>query len=237
MSFILNALRKSEQERQKLHATSLIYDQSEKPKKYNERNIFIYGFIFFTINLILTLGIISLIRTPASLPKLVVKSTSEISPQSQLIEPVKKAIDPDKGDKPLKVPNTNLIEEKQHNTIEPHIAKAVTPKPEIINNISKESLTENEPQSVISESTPEVNSQKNDPPYLRELPFRIQHKLPDIAINVFVYSDEPSERFVIINGNKYKVGQSLPNGINIKDMTSNNLVLEFQNQVFKIKRP
>ena len=255
MSFILNALRKSEQERQKLQANSLISDQSETPKKYNERNLFIYGFIFFTVNLILTLGIISLIRTPASLPKFEVKDTSEKEPQAQLIEPVKKTVDSEKEpqaqliepvkktvdlvhvDSPTELPNTRLVEEKPNNTPVPPITKPVTPKPQIINKPPKEVLTENTPQPVTPVPIPEASTQKQDLPYLRELPFRIQNKVPNLAISVFVYSDEPSERFVIINSNKYKVGQSLPNGINIKDITSNNLVLEYQNQVFQIKRP
>ena len=237
MSFILNALRKSEQERQKLQANSLISDQSETPKKYNERNLFIYGFIFFTVNLILTLGIISLIRTPASLPKFEVKDTSEKEPQAQLIEPVKKTVDLVHVDSPTELPNTRLVEEKPNNTPVPPITKPVTPKPQIINKPPKEVLTENTPQPVTPVPIPEASTQKQDLPYLRELPFRIQNKVPNLAISVFVYSDEPSERFVIINSNKYKVGQSLPNGINIKDITSNNLVLEYQNQVFQIKRP
>ena len=252
MSFILNALRKSEQERQKLQVNSLSFDQAESPVNVNRRKMVIYSVIFVAVNLILTVGIISLVRSPAEVFKLEVKEKPEnglIKPQemvsqSQLIKPVEKTIEPDKSAALPNAPIANtsiadLIEEKSNviSESEPPKTKTVTAKPEVINNPVRAPKIENRPQATIVEATPEISLPKETLPYLRELPFAFQQNVPDITINVFVYSDQPSECFVMIDGVKYKIGQSLPNAIHIKDITTNSLVVEYQNKTFQVERP
>ena len=252
MSFILNALRKSEQERQKLQVNSLSFDQAESPVNVNRRKMVIYSVIFVAVNLILTVGIISLVRSPAEVFKLEVKEKPEnglIKPQeivskSGLIKPVEKTIEPDKSAALPNAPIANtsiadLIEEKSNviSESEPPKTKTVTAKPEVINNPVRAPKIENRPQATIVEATPEISLPKETLPYLRELPFAFQQNVPDITINVFVYSDQPSECFVMIDGVKYKIGQSLPNAIHIKDITTNSLVVEYQNKTFQVERP
>ncbi len=263
MSFILNALRKSEQERQKLQVNSLSFDQAESPVNVNRRKMVIYSVIFVAVNLILTVGIISLVRSPAEVFKLEVKEKPEnglIKPQemvsqsqliklpetdfnSELIKPVEKTIEPDKSAALPNAPIANtsiadLIEEKSNviSESEPPKTKTVTAKPEVINNPVRAPKIENRPQATIVEATPEISLPKETLPYLRELPFAFQQNVPDITINVFVYSDQPSECFVMIDGVKYKIGQSLPNAIHIKDITTNSLVVEYQNKTFQVER-
>ena len=250
MSFILNALRKSEQERQKLQAHSLSFDQVESPVSVNRRKMVIYSVIFVAVNLILTVGIISLVRSPAEVSKLEVKEKpdnglikpQEIVSKSELIKPVEKTIEPDKSATLTNVPIANtsiadLIEEKPHAISEALIPKLDTAKSEVINTLPKEIVLEDKPQAAIVEATPEISLPKETLPYLRELPFAFQQNVPEFTINVFVYSDQPSECFVMIDGVKYKIGQSLPNAIHIKDITTNSLVVEYQNKTFQVERP
>ena len=242
MSFILNALRKSEQERQKLQVNSLSFDQAESPVSINRRKMVVYSAIFIAVNLILTVGIISLIRSPVAVSKDEIKEKTEIDSKRELIKPVEKNLEPDKSTVISNAPIANtsiadLIEEKPNAIGESPITKTFTAKPEEINIPAKVPVKANSQQKSIVEANPEVGLTKDTLPYLRELPFTFQQTVPDVTINVFVYSDQPSECFVMIDGVKYKIGQSLPNAMHIKDITVNSLVVEYQNKAFQIDRP
>ena len=104
MSLILNALRKSEQERQSLQAKSLGTDLYEIPQKNNRRKIVFYSAIFIITNLILTWVVISFTRKPEVLPKLEIKTNTESAIQNQIVTPKK-------GDS-----IADLIAEKSHSS-------------------------------------------------------------------------------------------------------------------------
>ncbi len=74
-------------------------------------------------------------------------------------------------------------------------------------------------------------------PFLSHLPRDFQREVSDVNINVFVYSEAPKERFVIIDMVKYTPGQPLPSGAVLKDIDSDSIILDYRNQVFRIKRP
>lgn len=74
-------------------------------------------------------------------------------------------------------------------------------------------------------------------PYFYELPYEFRQSVPKMTINVFVYSSEPSERFVMINMAKYKAGQQTKDAVEIKDIRPQSLVVSYQNQLFQIERP
>ncbi|NDE56158.1 MAG: hypothetical protein EB071_04690, partial [Gammaproteobacteria bacterium] len=50
-------------------------------------------------------------------------------------------------------------------------------------------------------------------PALRDLPPEFQSRVPDFRITMFAYAERPEERFVIINMKKLKVGDLLPGGL------------------------
>ena len=86
MSLILNALRKSEQERQSRQANSLGADLYEVPQNNNRRKLIIYSAIFITANLILTWVVISFNRKPEILPQLAVTINSETASQNHTVK-------------------------------------------------------------------------------------------------------------------------------------------------------
>lgn len=77
----------------------------------------------------------------------------------------------------------------------------------------------------------------NKIPFFYELPYEFRQSVPKMTINVFVYSSEPSERFVMINMAKYKAGQQTKDAVEIKDIRPQSLVVSYQNQLFQIERP
>ena len=74
-------------------------------------------------------------------------------------------------------------------------------------------------------------------PFLFELPPEFRHTIPDLKINVFVYSEQPAERFVMIDMVKYSAGQRIKDSIMLKEIRSDSLVVEYNNRTFRIKRP
>lgn len=77
----------------------------------------------------------------------------------------------------------------------------------------------------------------NDIPWLREMPFEFRQTVPKMNINVFVYANDPAERFVLIDMVKYKPGQDTKDGVGIVEIKQDGLVLRYDSRIFKIERP
>lgn len=60
---------------------------------------------------------------------------------------------------------------------------------------------------------------------------------PKLTINVYSYAPQPQDRFVMINMTKYKVGQLIKDGIKLKEIHPNHIVLQQGSTTFKMDRP
>lgn len=81
-----------------------------------------------------------------------------------------------------------------------------------------------------------LRRQEGHYPLAGELPFEIRQKLPSFRITMFAFDEQPKERFVIVNMKKLKVGDLLPGGILIIDIRAEDLVAEIDGQKFRIPR-
>jgi len=81
-----------------------------------------------------------------------------------------------------------------------------------------------------------VDKQLNDFPFLSELDYEFRRKVPVIDVNVYVYAEKESERFIMIAMKKYSSGQEIVSGLLLKKIRINSLVVEYKNKVFQIKR-
>jgi len=72
----------------------------------------------------------------------------------------------------------------------------------------------------------------DDPPALAELPESFRRQLPALNVNVHVYAEQPSARFVLIDMRRFAEGAQLPNGMYLRRITPNGLVLEYQGREF-----
>jgi hypothetical protein len=65
-------------------------------------------------------------------------------------------------------------------------------------------------------------------PLLWELPANVQEKLSDLKINILVYDEDASRRFVIINMRKYREGDRLvPSGMQLDRITRKGVVIDY----------
>lgn len=78
---------------------------------------------------------------------------------------------------------------------------------------------------------------KETAPFLKEMPFEFRRHVPSLNINVFVYTDDPDERFVLINMRKIKPGQQIKDGMLLEQILPDSMLINYKNKSFRIKRP
>jgi general secretion pathway protein B len=60
--------------------------------------------------------------------------------------------------------------------------------------------------------------------------------LPDLHIDLHVYSDNPAERFVFINMNQYRENATMAEGPRLRRITAEGVILEYQGSSFLLPR-
>lgn len=84
---------------------------------------------------------------------------------------------------------------------------------------------------------PDAAPVKDSLPYINELPYEFRTRLPSIRINVFVYSEQAADSFVMIDMEKYRVGQLIRGQLELTAIRPDSLVVRYEDRVFKIRRP
>ncbi len=253
MSFILNALRKSEQERQALQAEN-VTDKVLLPQPPQNSSKTTKLLVFLLIaNVVVIAGVVWLVRNNATTTNTTAQTPLPAQPtQEAKLEPkiIDKPIQPQKQEQkaePETISIAELIDKEKPEPAPLPVRPIITQKPatEIIKKpaaITDKSeprpLTASEIAAAIDESDePEATPVMQDIPFLTELPFEFRQSVPKFTVNVFVYSQAPEERFVMIDMVKYKTGQQIKDAMLLKEILPDSFIVEYQNQVFRIKRP
>ncbi|WKE65655.1 general secretion pathway protein GspB [Gallaecimonas kandeliae] len=69
-------------------------------------------------------------------------------------------------------------------------------------------------------------------PSWRELPVDIQRQLPALNFSVHLYSPEPDQRLVKVNGHLYREGNELAPGLDLEEITPTGVILHYQDWRF-----
>jgi len=69
---------------------------------------------------------------------------------------------------------------------------------------------------------------------LSELPLSVQQKLPSFGISVFLYSDDPASRMVKINNKMLRQGDYLSEGLKLEEINQNSLIFSYQSFRFLV---
>lgn len=75
-----------------------------------------------------------------------------------------------------------------------------------------------------------------DAPSLAELPASVSGQIPPLRLDFHMYSPEPSRRFVQINGRQMREGDSLPEGVRLDRITTTGVVMSFRGTRFDLER-
>ena len=237
MSYILNALRKSEQERQVQQAetlTSQILEQHDQ--SHNKTSMWLILLVIINIG-ILGYFVIQHLTKPevAQIQKDKKNEPVQIELQkpAEVIVAERSAIESQPSKNAGKKADQSLSIDEIIKTKNPQARKA-SQQPE------KKSVEQSVEEVAESKVNPvkeaKSKEQKNTIPMLHELPYQIRRNVPDIAINVFVYSDLPENRFIMVAMQKYVTGQEIVSGMVLNEIQVDGIIVEYKGRMFKIKR-
>ena len=74
-------------------------------------------------------------------------------------------------------------------------------------------------------------------PLLQQMPLEFQHALPPLAVTIHVYAPDPSQRILFINNREYHQGSQIAGGIRVEEIVPDGVVLSYQGERFKLSRP
>lgn len=213
MSFILDALKKSETERQQQSGAEFASVPTSAPAP--RRNLWVWLLVLLlAVNLAVLLGI--LLR-PAPETPAVAASTIAPEPEPRIV--------------PLERTEPTFVERIE--TAKQQLPVAVS---------DSAASGRDEPASRpagsgapdAEESSPPAPAQRI--PTIDELRLAGLIDIPDLRIDIHVYSDNPAERFVFINMNKQREQTRLPDGALVREIRPDGVVLEHRGRAFLLPR-
>ncbi len=210
MSFILDALKKSENERQEQSSAEFSSVPSSSSNPSPARWLWMLGILLF-INFAVLIGILlkPSPTTGASEPEAAVVEES----RSSFEEQVAVAIDDRAEQAPAPVVQTSAQSSVQTNEIP---TTAPVPAKPMVNRTSNTSL------AVV--------------PTMDELRLGGSLQVAEMHLDIHVYSETPAERFVFINMNKHREGSKTAEGPVVREIRPDGVVLEHQGRVFLLPR-
>ena len=73
-------------------------------------------------------------------------------------------------------------------------------------------------------------------PSVWDLPYATRKDLPNLALTMHVYANDPHERFVVIKGERHAEGDDLGDGVILREIRPDGMVLEFKGTRFVYPR-
>jgi general secretion pathway protein B len=74
-----------------------------------------------------------------------------------------------------------------------------------------------------------------DIPTLDSLPADFRQSLPALHLDVHGYAEKPTDRFVVIDLQRYRIGDTLPAGAQVVDIVPQGVILEFHGTRFLLR--
>lgn len=219
MSYILDALKKSDKERQREAIPDLQADHSLPPVRRQERKSrswYLLGAVTLCVFAAVALLGWQLTRAQKPLPKevAVIPAASPVTAPVQGVAGVQKQQTPVKSVAPAPV-----IKEQNSEA-----AKAAA---------RKKSFPEKSPVLMPPQQKPKKT--KPVPPLMEELPVVIRAGIPDLTFAGHVYSQVARKRLIIINNRIVREGDRISNSLSLKQIDPDGVVLRYENTVFRVK--
>lgn len=73
--------------------------------------------------------------------------------------------------------------------------------------------------------------------FLRAMPPDFQKSLPELTVNIHVYSPAEAERILYINNEPYRAGQKIRDDLLVEEIVPDGVVINHQGRRFKLPRP
>lgn len=228
MSIILDALRKSDAERQRQNAPGIASIPTGPTRHSGGRWIWIVGLL-----LVLNLGaVVYLIKRPGDEPAAVPADdradTETPIGQSPATEEAMAGVPVDVA-RPASPPATTDRQTAVSADTAPAAAQPAAvpaPQPLATGAVTRDPGSAPPPRETVTDGLPTFND-------LRALG---QLQLPDLHIDIHVYSGNPADRFVFVNMSKYKEKERLAEGPVLREITPDGAVLDYAGKSFLLPR-
>ena len=204
MSFILDALKKSESERQRQNAPGIASIPQQTRQKSSSGWIWIVA-ILLTINIV---AVGALLLWKESAPE---------AQQTAALEPIEQ----------YAATTTTPVAAAQAEASETLTTPATDAPP---------AATLPLDDAAPAPATSAAGSAADGLETFNDLRAKGQLQLPDMHLDIHVYSGTPADRFVFVNMSKYKENTTLSEGPQIQAITPEGVVLEYQNLRFLLPR-
>jgi len=211
MSFILDALKKSETDRQQQGSAEFTGVPTSPRAPSVPRWLWAVG-ILLAINLTVLIGLMlkpDTVATPTAVP-------ARAEPR-----------------------NLPVAETDSAPSFEDKVAAAQLDPPErqtIDSSIRPDTATSTFVKPVLISQDPSAIPAADLYPTLQEVRASGTSNLPELHLDIHVYGSEPKDRFVFINMVKLHEGSQLKEGPQIAEITPNGVLLEHQGQLFLLPR-
>ena len=219
MSYILDALKKSDQERQQGTSPNLYSVHSSIPAVKGSQPFFsryALWFIFGGFSLLLLCSVIlfALYRQDvAKTNPLQTTATPSPSPQRTIPQST-----------PLSQPSDQVVMEKEISLSSiPVEGNRIEPQP-----IATEDLTPD------SSTVIETETSQNSLPLLKDLSTKFQEEIPSLQFAGHTYSTIPSQRMIIINGKILRQGDLIGPQTHLAEITWEGVIIEHNGIRFRI---
>lgn len=247
MSYILDALRKSERERQQADPLVLNPTGSDAIELPSRRvgligvvAVFVVAAIAVSAYWIIISNRVGVVTVPKSSPGSTELSKSLSRPETALVEktrPEAKAIRPAPELKPspfvaTRPPSSVRDLAKEARATQPTSAlrtpTTVVAAPSAPNPSSV--------QAKVPAVVP-VATEKEPIKFLRAMPADFQRELRDLSVTIHIYAPNEADRILYINNRQYRAGEQVRDGVMVEEIVPDGAVLTYHGQRFKLPRP
>ena len=84
---------------------------------------------------------------------------------------------------------------------------------------------------------PAVLLETDNTPLLQQMPSEMQRAIPPMTVTIHVYSPQESQRILFINNREYHKGSLIEGGVRVEEIVPDGVVLSYQGERFKLSRP
>ena len=72
--------------------------------------------------------------------------------------------------------------------------------------------------------------------FLHQIDFAIRKNIPSVKVNIHIYDPLPENRMVLINGERFNIGDTIDDLVTIEDIVQEGVVVKFENVTFLIPK-
>lgn len=233
MSLILDALRKSEHERQREAGPALATVPESRPERRTPKWLPVL-IVLLVLNVIVVAA--ALLHNSGSAPQAV---TTTAAPATAVSEPAPATRQPQAPENTVAAP-LPLPEKPPRHEVRPLTTELppATPAPRpAAASASSADASAAPPRSTGAPAASTATATEDARlPRFADLVVRGELNVPHMHLDIHVYSGDPAERFVFINMKRYNEGNATQEGPKVERITRTGVVMDYQGQRFLLTR-